>query len=96
MGENIETDENSCRQTNIVNGNNDFVGFMSDPASIIKTTTYLNGKFNTKIELNDLLAFYNKIKKFCATHTYRRNDLEKLLAEDIEQFYGLRKMYMGF
>lgn len=96
IDEKVETDENCYRQTNIINGNNDFVGFMSDPVSMMRTTNYLNDKFNANIELSELFTFYNKIQAFCSAHTYRRKDLEKLLEHDIDNFYGLRKQYMGF
>lgn len=94
--DNVQIDENSYKQTNIIGGNNDFVGFMSDPVSILRTTVYLNNKFGTKIDHNELFVFYKKIQQFCAANTYRRSELEKLLADDVEHFYGLRKQYMGF
>jgi len=92
----ITTDENNYRQVNVVGGNNDFVGFITDPVCIMRTANFLNDKFNAGVNITDLLVFSNKIQEYCTINTYRRKDLEKLLEKDIEHFYGLRKLYMGF
>ena len=92
----ITTDENNYRQVNVVGGNNDFVGFITDPVCIMRTANYLNDKLNLNAQISDLLVFAKKIQDFCTVNTYRRKDLEKLLEKDTEHFYGLRKQYMGF
>jgi hypothetical protein len=92
----IATDENNYRQVNVMGGNDDFIGFITDPVSILRTANFLNEKVNLGVRVDELLVFSKKIKEFCEVNTYRRKDLERLLESDIEHYYGLKKQFMGF
>lgn len=94
-GTDIETCDNLYRFTTLVDGNADFVGFITDMKSILKTATFLNNKLKTDCSILDMYSFSKKIRELCDSNTYRRKDIEMLLEKEIYEYEIIKQKYMN-
>ena len=82
------------RQTERLDGNLDYVCFLTDLKSIIKGTAYLNNRLDLNLSFNILNNYSRHIRSLCDNNTYRRNDIEKLIKGDIEVYNELKNKFI--
>jgi hypothetical protein len=92
--DNIFWCDNASRQSVKADGNCDFVGVLSDLVSITKTFAFLNKHFNIDLQLSETLQYYTKIKQYCDGNRYRRDDLCKILSDDIEEYELIKQKFL--
>jgi hypothetical protein len=88
---------NDCNflQTEIINGNHDYICFFDTATDIIRSLTFLNKKLKMDFTFTKFNLLSNQIKENIRINTYRRADLEKLFVDEIETYMALKKKYIA-
>jgi len=88
---------NDCNflQTEVIDGNHDYICFFDTTADIIRSLTFLNKKLKMNFAFTQFEFLSNQIKENICTNTYRRKDLEKLFADEIQTYITLKEKYIA-